>query len=51
MKEGYNPLRVDEAMVRFGMNHGPLEHLDLIGLDISQPALAQLCLRNKISLP
>jgi 3-hydroxyacyl-CoA dehydrogenase/enoyl-CoA hydratase/3-hydroxybutyryl-CoA epimerase len=33
VKEGFNPLHVDEAMTRFGMNQGPLEHLDLMGLD------------------
>lgn len=33
VKEGYNPQRVDEAMVHFGMIHGPLEHMDVIGLD------------------
>jgi len=33
VKEGFWPNRVDEAMVRFGMIQGPLEHLDLMGLD------------------
>jgi 3-hydroxyacyl-CoA dehydrogenase/enoyl-CoA hydratase/3-hydroxybutyryl-CoA epimerase len=33
VKEGIAPARVDEAMVRFGMNHGPLELLDQFGLD------------------
>jgi 3-hydroxyacyl-CoA dehydrogenase/enoyl-CoA hydratase/3-hydroxybutyryl-CoA epimerase len=30
-----SPTRVDEAMVRFGMADGPLEHLDLMGLDVA----------------
>ncbi len=33
VKEGFNPLYVDEAMTRFGMSQGPLEQLDLLGLD------------------
>ncbi|HWY88578.1 MAG TPA: 3-hydroxyacyl-CoA dehydrogenase NAD-binding domain-containing protein, partial [Gemmataceae bacterium] len=33
VKEGMDPSRVDQAMARFGMTHGPLEYLDLVGLD------------------
>ncbi len=40
MKEGLDPRRLDEALVRFGMIDGPLEYLDLMGLDVAA-ALAQ----------
>ncbi len=33
VKEGINPARIDEAMIRFGMSHGPLEQIDQMGLD------------------
>ncbi|MCI0638452.1 MAG: enoyl-CoA hydratase-related protein [Gemmataceae bacterium] len=36
VKEGMKPERVDEAMSRFGMLHGPLEHLDVLGWDFAQ---------------
>ncbi|MCI0378388.1 MAG: enoyl-CoA hydratase-related protein [Gemmataceae bacterium] len=36
VKEGMKPERVDEAMARFGMLHGPLEHLDILGWDFVQ---------------
>ena len=42
IKEGFSPQRIDEAMVRFGMNNGPLEHLDLMGLDTAAPLFAAL---------
>jgi 3-hydroxyacyl-CoA dehydrogenase/enoyl-CoA hydratase/3-hydroxybutyryl-CoA epimerase len=35
VKEGMSPTRVDEAMARFGMMQGPLEYLDLMGLDVA----------------
>src|SRR5262249_36393662 len=35
VREGMSPVRVDEGMVRFGMMHGPLEYLDLLGLDVA----------------
>ena len=37
VKEGMSPPLIDEAMVRFGMAHGPLEYLDLMGLDVAAP--------------
>jgi 3-hydroxyacyl-CoA dehydrogenase len=33
VSEGTSPDRIDEAMRRFGMSHGPLEYLDQLGLD------------------
>jgi 3-hydroxyacyl-CoA dehydrogenase / enoyl-CoA hydratase / 3-hydroxybutyryl-CoA epimerase len=45
VKEGIDPARVDEAMIRFGMSHGPLEQLDQMGLDAAASvveALAQI---------
>ena len=33
LEDGHLPERIDPAMLRFGMVYGPLEHLDLLGLD------------------
>jgi 3-hydroxyacyl-CoA dehydrogenase/enoyl-CoA hydratase/3-hydroxybutyryl-CoA epimerase len=33
-KEGIRTDRIDQAMASFGMVHGPMEHLDLMGLDV-----------------
>lgn len=33
-KEGIRTDRIDQAMASFGMVHGPLEHMDLMGLDV-----------------
>jgi 3-hydroxyacyl-CoA dehydrogenase/enoyl-CoA hydratase/3-hydroxybutyryl-CoA epimerase len=41
VREGVEPRRVDQAMVRFGMMDGPLTYLDLLGLDVAA-ALAKV---------
>jgi 3-hydroxyacyl-CoA dehydrogenase/enoyl-CoA hydratase/3-hydroxybutyryl-CoA epimerase len=35
VKEGLDPARVEEAMVRFGVMQGPLEYLDVMGWDVA----------------
>ena len=42
LREGFRIEEIDQAMIRFGMVQGPLEHLDLLGLEAaigSMPAL------------
>jgi 3-hydroxyacyl-CoA dehydrogenase/enoyl-CoA hydratase/3-hydroxybutyryl-CoA epimerase len=41
VKEGLDPRRVDEAMVRFGAV-GPLEFLDVVGLDVVASLIGEL---------
>ncbi|MBI3411023.1 MAG: enoyl-CoA hydratase/isomerase family protein [Planctomycetes bacterium] len=35
IREGFQPQRIDETMVFFGMARGPLEQLDELGLDVA----------------
>jgi 3-hydroxyacyl-CoA dehydrogenase/enoyl-CoA hydratase/3-hydroxybutyryl-CoA epimerase len=42
VKEGLDPVLVDEAMTHFGMAHGPLAYLDLMGLDVAAALVASL---------
>lgn len=55
--EGFSPETVDQAMLAFGMPMGPLELVDMVGLDIAMAAGASLagaanepprCLRERL---
>ncbi|MFO0865780.1 MAG: 3-hydroxyacyl-CoA dehydrogenase family protein [Gemmataceae bacterium] len=35
LREGFRIEEIDQAMIRFGTVQGPLEHLDLLGIDIA----------------
>lgn len=42
MQEGYQPQRIDQAMQRFGMDQGPLEQMDELGLGVVQELAGKL---------
>jgi 3-hydroxyacyl-CoA dehydrogenase len=46
VREGMSLARVDGALRRFGFTYGPLEYLDLLGLDVAAEVAQDLTLDN-----
>jgi 3-hydroxyacyl-CoA dehydrogenase/enoyl-CoA hydratase/3-hydroxybutyryl-CoA epimerase len=42
LREGFLIEEIDQAMIRFGMVQGPLEHLDLLGIDVALACISPM---------